>query len=141
MRPRLVDWSLLVLVLFEAESGLYSFLQGRPENSWLFVLHGVMGLAIVLLLLWKLQRVWRRVAERRRWDGATWAAVAALGFVLLAIATGRGLDDSAVAAGLPEWDELARSFWPGAGSVCRAAHGAALQAAPARRPCRRGVQR
>ena len=88
MRPRLVDWSLLACVLFEAGSGLYSFLQGRPENSWLFVLHGVLGLAIVLLLVWKLRRVWRRVAERRRWDGATWAAVAALGFVLLAIGTG-----------------------------------------------------
>ncbi len=88
MRPRLVDWSLLALVLFEAGSGLYSFLQGRPENSWLFVLHGITGLALVLLLVWKLQRVWIRVADRRRWDGATWAAVAALGFVLLAIGTG-----------------------------------------------------
>jgi DMSO/TMAO reductase YedYZ molybdopterin-dependent catalytic subunit len=88
MRPRLVDWSLLVLVLFEAGSGLYSFLQGRPENSWLFVLHGVTGLALVLLLVWKLRRVWKRVADRRRWDWATSAAVAALGFVLLAIGTG-----------------------------------------------------
>ena len=88
MRPRLVDWSLLVLVLLEAGSGLVSFLQGRPQNSWLFVLHGVTGLAIVLLLVWKLQRVWRRVADRRRWDGATWVSVAALGFVLLTIASG-----------------------------------------------------
>jgi DMSO/TMAO reductase YedYZ molybdopterin-dependent catalytic subunit len=88
MRPRLVDWSLLVFVLFEAGSGLYSFLQGRPQNSWLFVLHGVIGMAIVLLLVWKLQRVWRRVADRRRWDRATWAAVAALVFVLLTIASG-----------------------------------------------------
>ncbi len=88
MRPRLVDWSLLALVLFEAGSGLYSFLQGRPENSWLFVLHGVTGLAIVLLLVWKLKRVWKRVADRRRWDGATSAAVAALVFVLLTIGTG-----------------------------------------------------
>jgi DMSO/TMAO reductase YedYZ molybdopterin-dependent catalytic subunit len=88
LRPRLVDWSLLALVMFEAGSGLYSFLQGRPENSWLFALHGITGLALVLLLVWKLRRVWRRVADRRRWDGVTWAAVAALGFVLLTIGSG-----------------------------------------------------
>ncbi len=88
MRPRLVDWSLLVLVLFEASSGLLSFLHGRPENRWLFVLHGITGLAIVLLLFWKLRRVWRRLADRRRWDGATWASVAALACVLLTIASG-----------------------------------------------------
>src|SRR3954469_17041182 len=88
MRPRLVDWSLLVFVLFEAGSGLFSFLPAKPQDSWLFVLHGIMGLAIALLLVWKLRRVWRRVADRRRWDRATWAAVAALGFVLLTIASG-----------------------------------------------------
>jgi DMSO/TMAO reductase YedYZ molybdopterin-dependent catalytic subunit len=88
MRPRLVDWSLLVLVLVEAASGLLSFLKGKPDNAWLFVLHGVLGLAIVLLLVWKLQRVWPRVRDPRRWDRATWAAVAALGSVLLTITTG-----------------------------------------------------
>ena len=104
MRPRLVDWSLLGLVLFEAGSGLFSFLQGKPENSWLFVLHGVMGLAITLLLVWKLQRVWRRVVEWQRWDGATWAAVSALGFVLLVIAGGLW--------GFEELMEVARATTP-----------------------------
>lgn len=88
MRPRLVDWSLLVLVLFEALSGLLSFLQGKPDNTWLFVLHGGAGLAIVLLLFWKLRRVWKRAADPRRWDGATAAALGALIFVLLTIASG-----------------------------------------------------
>jgi DMSO/TMAO reductase YedYZ molybdopterin-dependent catalytic subunit len=88
MRPRLVDWSLLVLVLFEAGSGLLSFLKGKPENAWLFALHGMAGLAIVLLLFWKLRRVWPRVADPRRWDSATGAAVGALAFVLLTLATG-----------------------------------------------------
>jgi DMSO/TMAO reductase YedYZ molybdopterin-dependent catalytic subunit len=88
MRPRLVDWSLLILVLFEVCTGLLSFLKGKPENAWLFALHGMVGLGIVLLLVWKLRRVWRRVADPKRWDGATFAAVAALAFVLLTIATG-----------------------------------------------------
>ncbi len=88
MRPRLVDWSLLILVLVEAFTGLLSFLHGRPENGWLFVLHGVLGLSIVLLLVWKLQRVWVRLVDRRRWDGATWAAVTALAAVLLVLTSG-----------------------------------------------------
>ena len=88
MRPRLVDWSLLGLVLFAALSGLYSFLLGRPENGWWFILHGVGGLAITLLLVWKLRRVWPRLADRRHWDAATWASVAALAAVLLALGSG-----------------------------------------------------
>ena len=88
MRPRLVDWSLLVLVLFEALSGLYSFLLGRPENGWWFAMHGVCGLAITLLLVWKLRRVWRRLADRRRWDAATAASAGALGAVLLVLGSG-----------------------------------------------------
>ncbi len=88
MRPRLVDWSLLALVLFETGSGFYSFTQGRPANAWWFALHGMAGLALVLLLFWKLRRVWWRVIDRRRWDGATFAGVATLAAVLLVLITG-----------------------------------------------------
>jgi DMSO/TMAO reductase YedYZ molybdopterin-dependent catalytic subunit len=88
MRPRLVDWLLLTLALGAAATGLLTFLEGRPEGRWLFVVHGVIGLAIVLLLVWKLQRVWPRLVERRRWDGATPAALLALGSVLLVLISG-----------------------------------------------------
>jgi DMSO/TMAO reductase YedYZ molybdopterin-dependent catalytic subunit len=88
MRARLVDWSLLCLVLFEAASGFYTFTQGRPENIWFFTLHGAAGLALVLLLFWKLRRVWVRIVDRRRWDAGTPAALAALGFVLLTLGSG-----------------------------------------------------
>lgn len=88
MRARLVDWLLLVLVLAETGTGLLSFREGRPEGRWLFVLHGVLGMAIVLLLLWKVQRVWPRVKRWRRWDAATPAALLALAAVLLVLVTG-----------------------------------------------------
>ena len=90
MRARAVDWALFVCIAFETVSGLGSFLVGRPEGRALFVIHGMVGLAIVVLLTWKLRRVYRRVTEPRRWQWATLvsilvtlAAVAALGTGLI----------------------------------------------------------
>jgi len=88
MRPRAVDWALFALVLFEFTSGLYSFLVGRPQGRWIFVLHAAVGLALILLLVWKFGRVWRRVAEPRRWQLATSISVAASIAVLFTIGTG-----------------------------------------------------
>lgn len=71
MRARAVDWALFFCISFEILSGFGSFLAGRPEWRPLFVAHGVVGLAIVVLLAWKFRRVYRRVAEPRRWQWAT----------------------------------------------------------------------
>ena len=38
MRARIVDWTLLTLVLIEVLSGLGSFLIGRPEGRFVFIL-------------------------------------------------------------------------------------------------------
>ncbi len=84
MRARAVDWSLLILVLFEFVSGLGSFLVGRPEGRWVFIVHSVVGLSIVLLLWWKFRRVERRVTEPRRWQ---WATAVSILVALLALAT------------------------------------------------------
>lgn len=88
MRPRAVDWSLFLLVAFEFCSGLGSFLIGRPEGSWFFILHSVVGLAIVPLLFWKFRRVERRVTEPRRWQPATIVSVLTALAVLATIGTG-----------------------------------------------------
>jgi DMSO/TMAO reductase YedYZ molybdopterin-dependent catalytic subunit len=91
MRPRLVDWSLLAATLLELITGLVSFTVGRPEGRWLFWLHGVLGLAIVLLLVWKVARVWPRLRSARQWQGSaagTLLSVAALTVALLAIGSG-----------------------------------------------------
>ena len=87
-RPRLVDRSLLAVVLFEAGSGLVLLSPGQARKQLAVCAARHHGPRVVLLLVWKLRRVWKRVADRRRWDGATFAAVAALVFVLLAIGTG-----------------------------------------------------
>jgi DMSO/TMAO reductase YedYZ molybdopterin-dependent catalytic subunit len=88
MRPRVVDWALLLLVTLETVSGFGSFLVGRPDGRWVFVLHGITGLAIVLLLIWKLRRVWPRLVRPSRWDHATLVSLLALLAVLLVLATG-----------------------------------------------------
>lgn len=88
MRARVVDWSLLTLVTFEFVSGLYSFLVGRPEGRWVFIVHAAVGLALIPLLVWKFGRVWRRVAEPRRWQPATAVSFAVSIVVLFTVGTG-----------------------------------------------------
>ncbi|WP_439028106.1 molybdopterin-dependent oxidoreductase [Haloarchaeobius sp. DT45] len=61
--PSVVDAGILVAVLAEAATGLLS-LTARPDDGWLFVVHGVVGLALVVLLGLKFWRVWRRVTGR-----------------------------------------------------------------------------
>lgn len=88
MRPRAVDWLLFLLVTTETLTGFGSFLVGWPEGRWLFALHGAVGLALVLLLLWKLRRVWQRIVQPMRWDGATIISILALVALLLVLLTG-----------------------------------------------------
>lgn len=57
MRARVVDWSLLAIVLLGIGTGLWSFLMGQPDGHWLFVVHGALGLAILGVLALKLRRV------------------------------------------------------------------------------------
>ncbi|WP_207591932.1 molybdopterin-dependent oxidoreductase [Halomontanus rarus] len=85
--PRLVDWSLFVLICFEVASGLLSFTVGRPEgwDRYVFPAHRIAGLTFVILLGYKLHRVRYRLANRDQWRPSTLlsalTAVAALGAV------------------------------------------------------------
>jgi hypothetical protein len=90
MSARLVDWLLLLVVGAEVFSGLTSFLIGHPGGRWLFVVHGILGLALLVLLYWKLERVYIRLVEPRRWKFSTLAALLALLAVLLTIGAGVG---------------------------------------------------
>ncbi len=87
MHPRLVDWLLLVLVLFETLSGLTTFLVGKPSGQWLFRLHGIVGLALVVLVIWKMARVSPRVSSGRVASGLI-LSLAVFLLVVLAIGTG-----------------------------------------------------
>lgn len=88
MRARVVDWSLLILVVAEVVSGLWSFTVGQPSGRWLFWLHGVMGLALLPLLVYKFARVARRVVEPQRWQLATLVSVLTGVAVLVTVGIG-----------------------------------------------------
>lgn len=86
--PRVVDWSLLVVVLAEAATGLVSFTVGTPDGWPVFWLHRSLGLAIVVLLGWKLARVRHRLLDRRLWRRSTALSVLTLVAAVGTIATG-----------------------------------------------------
>nr|WP_276305749.1 molybdopterin-dependent oxidoreductase [Halomarina sp. PSR21] len=85
-RPRLVDWTILVLVTLAVVTGVVSLAAGSAREAWLFVLHGAGGLVLVVLLFWKLRRVRRRVTGR--FDRTVALSVLLAAVALAALATG-----------------------------------------------------
>ncbi|WP_416838865.1 molybdopterin-dependent oxidoreductase [Haloferax sp. DFSO52] len=86
--PRAVDWSILVIVVFEALSGVLSLGAGHPAHSVLFLLHGVVGLTLVALVGFKLYRVRHRVLDSRLHDRHTFTSIVLAVVALAALATG-----------------------------------------------------
>ncbi len=78
-----VDWGILVAVLAALATGLVGLVVGRPSGAWVFVLHGLAGLALVPLLVLKLARV----APRLRPGRLTAGRAASVLLVLVAVAT------------------------------------------------------
>src|SRR5262249_52918288 len=69
-------------------SGVISLISGRPADWYIFALHGMAGLWLVLLLWGKLRRVLPRLARPRLWDRATLAGMGAALIVVLAAGSG-----------------------------------------------------
>jgi hypothetical protein len=88
MPPRLTDWGLALAAGVAAVSGLISLISGRPDLWFIFALHGVAGLWLLLLLWGKLRRVWPRLVRPRLWDRRTPLGLLATLIVALAIGSG-----------------------------------------------------
>jgi DMSO/TMAO reductase YedYZ molybdopterin-dependent catalytic subunit len=86
--PRGTDWGLAALVGLLFVTGVLSLFAGAPGDAWVFVAHGVAGAMLVVLVAWKLRRVWGRLARARDWDRATAAALLATLLVTTALASG-----------------------------------------------------
>jgi len=86
-RPRIVDFSLLIAVVAAFATGLVSLVSGTPALWWVFALHGAVGLALFVLLAWKLRRVATRLRPSK-WTGRTVASVLTLAAATGALATG-----------------------------------------------------
>lgn len=57
MSPRGTDWSLALLVALLVATGLLTAFAGSPGSAWVFALHGALGAAIAIVLVWKSRRV------------------------------------------------------------------------------------
>jgi DMSO/TMAO reductase YedYZ molybdopterin-dependent catalytic subunit/cytochrome b561 len=88
--PRAVDWSILGCVLFAVGSGLYSFTVGRPDGfGWLWLwAHRAVGLALSVLLVFKLVRVRDRLTDPDRRQPSTALSVATGVVAVATLATG-----------------------------------------------------
>ncbi len=88
MSPRLTDWSIALVAVLAFATGIISLISGRLEDWFIFVVHGIAGLWLLLLLWGKLRRVWPRLIHPRRWDRRTAFGLLALLLVTLALVSG-----------------------------------------------------
>jgi DMSO/TMAO reductase YedYZ molybdopterin-dependent catalytic subunit len=85
MAGRRTNLALLVLLALALATGGLAYAIGTPPGRWVVVIHGVLGLAIILLAPWK-SVIARRGLRRRRPGSAASVALAAL--VAVAILAG-----------------------------------------------------
>jgi DMSO/TMAO reductase YedYZ molybdopterin-dependent catalytic subunit len=88
MNARVTDWSLALAVTIAFASGLTSLVAGRAEQWWVFALHGVAGLWLLPLTIYKLVRVWPRLLRPAAWDRRTAIGLATLLLTALVLTTG-----------------------------------------------------
>ncbi|HJT59474.1 MAG TPA: molybdopterin-dependent oxidoreductase [Ktedonobacteraceae bacterium] len=88
MSPRLTDWNIAFATLVAFIAGIISLVSGHPEDWFIFVVHGITGFWLLLLLWGKLRRVWPRLIHLRRWDRRTIFGLLALLLVTLALGSG-----------------------------------------------------
>jgi DMSO/TMAO reductase YedYZ molybdopterin-dependent catalytic subunit len=89
MPPRLTDWSIALAALLALTTGVVSLVAGLPQDWTIFMLHGIAGLWLLLLMWGKLRRVWPRLIHPRRWDRRTVYGLLAL--LLVTVTLGAGI--------------------------------------------------
>ena len=89
MTARGTDWGLAALVVLLVATGVLTLFAGGSSDAWVFVAHDALGVAVALLLIVKVRRVWSRVASLSRWDSRT--IVGVVGIALATAAVGAGL--------------------------------------------------
>ena len=69
-------------------SGLATWFAGSPGGAWVFGAHALAGIALALLLVFKLRRVLPRIGAQARRDPRTLRGLLALGLVLAVLVSG-----------------------------------------------------
>jgi DMSO/TMAO reductase YedYZ molybdopterin-dependent catalytic subunit len=85
---RVTDWGLAALVAALLASGALTLFAGARGDAWVFALHDALGVAIALLLVVKLRRVWSRLTKAARWDRRTIAGTLAAALAIAVLGSG-----------------------------------------------------
>ena len=88
MPPRLTDWSIALAATLAFTTGIISLISGLPQEWFIFAIHGIVGIWLLLFLWGKLRRVLPRLIHPRRWDRRTVFGLLALLLVTLALFSG-----------------------------------------------------
>jgi DMSO/TMAO reductase YedYZ molybdopterin-dependent catalytic subunit len=86
--PRGTDLGLALLVSLGLVSGVATWFTGSPGGAWVFGAHAVAGIALVLVVVFKLRRVLPRLGSRARRDPRTLRGLVALALVAGVLASG-----------------------------------------------------
>jgi len=85
--PRITNLALLVVLLIAFASGVGAVAAGTTSGRWVAVAHGVVGVAVVLLVPWKSMIVRRGLRRARR---SRWASLVLAALAVTALLTGLG---------------------------------------------------
>ena len=88
MTARGTDWGLAALVALLSATGALTLLAGGSGQAWVFAAHDGLGIAIALLLIVKLRRVWPRLMHPGRWGRRATAGVVGVAVVVGVLASG-----------------------------------------------------
>ena len=88
MSARATNLAIFALLMLELASGIGSYLTGSPDGAWVLWVHGIGGMTLIVLLVWK----WRIVMRSFMRQGAgLWALPSALLGVLFLATLAVGL--------------------------------------------------
>ncbi|MGZ4261869.1 MAG: molybdopterin-dependent oxidoreductase, partial [Solirubrobacteraceae bacterium] len=88
MTARGTDWGLAALVASLIATGVLTLFEGSSHDAWVFAAHDAVGVAIALLVVVKLGRVWSRIRALGRWDNRTAAGVSVAAVVIATLVSG-----------------------------------------------------
>jgi DMSO/TMAO reductase YedYZ molybdopterin-dependent catalytic subunit len=87
--PRITNLALLAALLIAFASGIGAVAAGTASGRWVAVAHGIVGVAVVLLVPWKSMIV-RRGVRRPRNRRSRWLSLLLAALAIIALVTGLG---------------------------------------------------
>lgn len=98
MTARVTDWGLAGLVAALLVTGALTLFAGSPGGAWIIAAHDACGIAIALLVIVKLRRVWPGLARRSRGAGRRAAGIGSALAVVGCLVAGLLWSDGVAAA-------------------------------------------